>query len=142
MVHNDKYKFVAVMNEKIETGRALNAIAHMALGLVNMADDELKEKMSFIDFTDKDNEVHKSISGLSLIVLKGRNGEIKKVRNSFKEENILFVDFLETMTGDTYAEQLIKTKELGTDEHNYFGLLGFGEIDKINPITKKLSLYR
>ncbi len=53
-----------------------------------------------------------------------------------------FVDFLESMTGDTYAEQLEKTKQLGEEEHNYFGLLGFGEIEKINPITKKLSLYR
>ncbi len=142
MVHNDKYKFVAVINEKIETGKALNAIAHMGLGLVNIADEETKEKMSFIDFPDKDDEAHKSISGLSLIVLKGRNGEIKKVRNQFKEENIMFVDFIETMTGNTFAEQLVKTKELGQEEHNYFGILAFGEIDKINPITKKLSLWR
>ncbi len=142
MVHNDKYKFVAVINEKIEMGKALNAIAHMSLGLTNIADEETREKMSFIDFPDKDNETHKSISGLSLIVLKGRNGEIKKVRRQFAEENILFTDFVETMTGDTYAEQLVKTKELGQEEHNYFGLLAFGEIDVINPITRKLSLYR
>ncbi len=142
MVHNDQYKFVAVINEKIEMGKALNAIAHMSLGLANIADDETKEKMSFIDFPDKDDEVHKSISGLSLIVLKGRNGEIKKVRNQLAEENILFVDFIETMTGDTYAEQLVKTKELGTEEHQYFGVLAFGEIEKINPITRKLSLWR
>lgn len=142
MVHNDKYKFVAIINEKIETGRALNAIAHMGLGLSNIADEELREKMSFIDFPDKDNYSHKSISGLSLIVLKGRNGEIKKARRQFIEENILFVDFLETMTGDTYAEQLVKTKELAQEDHNYFGILAFGEIDKINPITKKLSLWK
>ena len=39
MVYNDKYKFVAIINEKIETGKALNAIAHMGLGLVNIADE-------------------------------------------------------------------------------------------------------
>lgn len=60
----------------------------------------------------------------------------------FIEENILFTDFIETMTGDTYAEQLVKTKELGQEEHNYFGLLAFGEIDTINPITRKFSLYK
>lgn len=52
------------------------------------------------------------------------------------------MDFIETMTGDTYAEQLVKTKEINTEEHNYFGLLAFGEIEKINPITKRLSLYK
>ncbi len=70
MVYNDKYKFVAVINEKIEIGKTLNAIAHMGLGLVNIADEDTKEKMSFIDFPDKDDVSHKSISGLSLIVLR------------------------------------------------------------------------
>ena len=70
MVYNDKYKFVAVINEKVEFGKALNAIAHLGLGLVNIADEDTKEKMSFIDFPDKDDVSHKSISGLSLIVLR------------------------------------------------------------------------
>ena len=65
MVYNDKYKFVAVINEKIETGKALNAIAHMGLGLVNIADEQTREKMSFIDFKDILSSV-----GLSLIVLR------------------------------------------------------------------------
>jgi len=142
MVHNDKYKFVAILNKNLEPGQALNAIAHMGLGLRNIADDAAREKMSFIDFPDKDGVSHQSISGLSLIVLKGKNGEIKKARQQFVEQNILFVDFTETMTGETYAEQLVKTKELGSDEHNYFGILAFGEIEKINPITKRLSLWR
>lgn len=70
MVYNDKYKFVAIINEKIEIGKALNAIAHMGLGLVNIADEQTREKMSFIDFPDKEDVSHKSISGLSLIVLR------------------------------------------------------------------------
>lgn len=52
------------------------------------------------------------------------------------------MDFIETMTGDTYKEQLVKTKEVNTEDHNYFGLLAFGEIEKINPITKRLSLFK
>lgn len=53
--------------------------------------------MSFIDFVDKEGQVHKSISELSLIVLRGKNGEIKKLRNEFIENEILFTDFIETM---------------------------------------------
>jgi len=60
--------------------------------------------MSFIDFVDKDGSIHKSISELSLIVLRGKNGEIKKLRNEFIENDILFTDFIETMTGGTYKE--------------------------------------
>lgn len=72
MVHSDTHKFVAVINKELEVGRALNAIAHSLAGLVSMADEETKEKMSFIDFSDKDDFVHKNISGLSLIVLRGK----------------------------------------------------------------------
>lgn len=80
MVYNDTYKFVAVVNKNLEIGKALNSIAHSCAGLVSMASLEEKEKMSFIDFIDKDDSIHKNISGLSLIVLKGKNSEIKKLR--------------------------------------------------------------
>ncbi len=50
--------------------------------------------MSFIDFMDKDGSIHKSISGLSLIVLRGKNSEIKKLGNEFIENDILFTDFI------------------------------------------------
>lgn len=68
--------------------------------------------MSFIDFMDKDGSIHKSISGLSLIVLRGKNSEIKKLGNEFIENDILFTDFIETMTGDTYKEHWIKPLKL------------------------------
>lgn len=141
MVHSDTHKFVAVINKELEVGRALNAIAHSLAGLVSMADEETKEKMSFIDFSDKDDFVHKNISGLSLIVLRGKNNEIKKLRQKFIENNILFTDFTETMTGDTYKEQLVKTKETSEEEMNYFCLAGFGEKGIMDPLTKKFSLW-
>ncbi len=141
MVHSDTHKFVAVINKELEVGRALNAIAHSLAGLVSMADEETKEKMSFIDFPDKDDFVHKNISGLSLIVLRGKNNEIKKLRQKFIENNILFTDFTETMTGDTYKEQLVKTKETSEEEMNYFCLAGFGEKEIMDPLIKKFSLW-
>ncbi len=101
----------------------------------------LKEKMSFIDFVNKDGSIHKSISWLSLIVLRGKNGEIKKLRNEFIENDILFTDFIETMTGDTYKEQLDKTLETSSEDMNYFCIAAFGEKELIDPLTKKFSLW-
>lgn len=142
MVYNDKYKFVAVINKDLEMGVALNAIAHSCAGLVAMAPDELKEKMSFIDFTDKDDFVHKSISGLSLIVLRGKNGEIKKLKRALVENKMLFTDFTETMTGDTYKEQLDKTLETSEEDMKYYCIATFGEKEVLDPLTKKFSLWR
>ena len=141
MVYNDTHKFVVVVNKNLEIGKAMNAIAHSCAGLVGAAPKELKEKMSFIDFTDKDDSIHKSISGLSLIVLRGKNGEIKKLRNEFIENDILFTDFIETMTGDTYKEQLDKTLETSSEDMNYFCIATFGEKESIDPLTKKFSLW-
>ena len=142
MVYNDTYKFVVVVNKNLEIGKAMNAIAHSYAGLVGVAPKELKEKMSFIDFIDKDGSIHKSISGLSLIVLRGKNGEIKNLRNEFIENDILFTDFVETMTGDTYKEQLDKTLETSSEDMNYFCIAAFGKKESLDPLTKKFSLWR
>lgn len=141
MVYNETHKFVAVVNKDLEIGKALNAIAHSCAGLVASAPEELKEKMSFVDFTDKDGSIHKNISGLSLIVLRGKNGEIKKLRRNLIENNVLYTDFTETMTGDTYKEQLEKTLETTEENMKYFCVVAFGEKEILNPLTKKFSLW-
>ena len=140
MIYADTHKFVVIVNKNLEVGKALNAVAHSCAGLVASASDELKEKMSFIDFEGKDI-IHKSISALSLIVLRGSNGEIKKARKQFMEQNVHFTDFTVTMTGDTYKEQLEKTKEVSDEDMEYFCIAAFGEKEIINPITKRLSLW-
>ncbi len=141
MVYNETHKFVVVVNKKLEMGKALNAIAHSCAGLVGIAPEEIKEKMSFLDFEDKDGLLHKSISGLSLIVLRGKNNEIKRLRQNFIDNHVLFTDFTETMTGDTYKEQLDKTKQTSNEDMNYFCITAFGEKELIDPLTKKFSLW-
>ena len=144
MVYSDTYKFVVLVNKELEAemGRAMNAIAHSCAGLVNSADEELREKMSFIDFNDKDGFSHKSISGLSLIILRGKNSELKKAKDKFKEAGIHYTDFIETMTGDTYREQLEKTALTTDEDMKYFCVAAFGKKEEIEPITKRFSLWR
>lgn len=137
-----KNKIVAVLNKNLEVGVALNAIAHMSAGLVASANEETRREMSFIDYPDKDNINHKSISALSLIVLRGKSGEIKKAINQAKEAGLHNIDFIETMTGDTYKEQLERTANTPNEEVNYYGMMMFGEKTLIDPITKKLSLWK
>ncbi|MEG3923438.1 DUF2000 domain-containing protein [Microcoleus sp. D3_18a_C4] len=137
-----KYKIVAVLNKTLEPGTAMNAVAHMGAGLVASASEEIREKMSFIDFPDRNEIVHSSISALSLIVLRGTSNEIRKIRDKVREHNLHFVDFLETMTGDTYKEQLEKTQAVAYGELNFYGIMLFGEKEVIAPITKRQSLWK
>lgn len=137
------YKFVAIINKELEnSGIAMNVIAHLSAGIVGCAPEELKEKMSFIDFKDKDNGIHPSVSALSLIVLRARSAEIAKIKQEAISESIHFVDFLETMTGNTYKEQLERTSNLSSDELKFYGIILFAEKEILNPLTRKFSLWK
>jgi Protein of unknown function (DUF2000) len=142
MSESTKVKFVVLLNKKIEAGIAMNAAAHMAACLVAKASPSDREKMMFIDYIDADGNQHPS-SGLSLIVLKADNSnKIRTARELAKEKQILFVDFLQSMTGDTYVEQLDKTKLLKEAELEYFGLCLFGNKEVIDTITGKFSMWK
>ena len=139
---NNDYKFVVVLNKKIDPGVAMNAAAHMVAALMSKAGDDQREFMKFMDYVDGDGQSH-LVSGLSLIVLRADNSnKLRKARQKAMEEGILQVDFTETMTGDTYVEQMERTKNTPEGELNYYGLCLFGHKDKINPITAKFSLWR
>lgn len=136
------YKFVVLLNKKLEPGVALNAAAHMVASLMAKAGASEKEHMKFMDYIDGDGQVH-PVSGLSLIVLRADNSnKIRTARQRAMEANILHVDFTESMTGDTYKEQMERTKSLQESELDYYGLCMFGIKDTIDSITSKFSLWR
>ena len=135
------HKFVAVLNKKIPVNLLLNALGHMAAGLSasypNLAD------MRFDTYTDKDGGNHKSISDNPFIILAADNSnKIRTMRNACLEKGIHFVDFTSTMTVGTYIEQQQRTKETPEAELEYYGICLFGEINQVNELTRKFSLWR
>jgi hypothetical protein len=142
MPSNTTHKFVVVLNKKLEIGVALNAAAHMAAALVARATESEREQMMFLDYVDKDGKAHPT-SGLSLIVLRADNSnKIRQAKEAAKQADIMHIDFLESMTGDSYVEQMAKTKVLAENELEYYGLCLFGEKAKVDNITGKFSLWR
>lgn len=134
-------KFVAVLNKKIETGRLMNALAHMAAGISAYYPN--KEDLRFGDYFDKDGNRHPSISDNPFIVLAAENSnQIRTLRRALIENNIVFNDFTSTMIVGTFVEQKQKTKETTESELEYFGICFFGEKARIDGLTKKFSLWR
>ena len=123
-------------------GTALNACAHMTATLVARADSETRKHMSFVDYLDANGNVH-PVSALSLVVLSARNSnQIRTARLEAISAGLSYADFTESMTKDTFVEQMDRTRALREGDIDYWGLCIFGLKEMIDPITRKFSLWR
>ncbi|WP_133128853.1 DUF2000 domain-containing protein [Legionella nagasakiensis] len=132
-------KLVAIINKDIEIGTAMNAIAHMTIGLGAQLNAEI---LRLNDYQDKNGNIYPNISQMPFIILKGKSGEIRKALHNAKELNIKHGIFTNTMTGGTYREQLETTFVTPEEQLIYYGAVLFGEWNLISQITKKFSLYK
>ena len=133
-------KLVAVLNEKIDTGKVMNALAHMSLGLG--ANIENKEELRFTNYKDKEGNNHDKISEMPLMILKANSNKIRLLRNAALANNIQFVDFTNTMTVGTYQEQIERSKQTKEAELEYYGIAIFGDWDLVSELTRKFSVWR
>lgn len=137
----NSYRFVAVLNKKVETGRLMNALGHMTAGLAGGFGKA--SEMYFLEYKDKDGGSHRNISHFPFIVLSADNSnQIRTARNKAIEEGIIFTDFTNTMTVGTSQEQLDATLATAEESLEYYGICMFGETEKLREITKKFSLFR
>lgn len=134
-------KFVAVLNKKIEPGKLMNALGHMAAGLAGGYGTG--QEMSFLEYQDKDGGSHPNISHFPFIILRADNSnQIRTIRNEAKARGIMFTDFTSTMTVGTSAEQQERTKNTPEAELEYWGICLFGSTNELKEFTGKLSLFK
>ncbi len=133
-------KLVAVLNENVELGKAMNALAHLALGLAGSVDQ--KNELRLQDYTDAGGGTHPQISDIPFIILKGKSGKIRELRKAAIEKKIHYTDFTNTMIHETYIEQHQKMRETKEEDLEYFGICLFGDWKTVSELTKKFSLWR
>ena len=135
------HKFVAVLNKKAPIPKQLNALAHMAAGLVGGYSD--LAQMRFSAYRDADGVEHPSISDHGFIILQADNAnQLRTFRNALSEREIPFTDFTSLMTVGTYLEQhdlMASTKEADLE---YWGICTFASKEELDPLTKKFSLWK
>ncbi len=132
-------KLVAVMNEKIEPGIVMNALAHMCIGF---GADIGKEPLRPTNYVDADGGSHPHISEMPFMILKANSNKIRGLRQAALEAGIQFVDFTDTMTVGTYLEQLERTKNTKEEQLVYYGIVLFGDWQKVSELTRKFSLWK
>jgi hypothetical protein len=134
-----KNKLVAVLNKSIDTGKVMNALAHMCIGLGSAIN---KEELRLTDYKDADGGSHPFISELPFIILSENSNKIRKLRMEAIANHIIFNDFTDTMTIGTYKEQIERTLQVKDENLIYYGIVLFGEWNKVTELTRKFSLWR
>lgn len=127
------------MNEKIEPGVIMNALAHMCIGFGSSIG---KEPLRLTNYVDSEGMSHSYISEMPFMILKANSNKIRALRQAALQAGISFVDFTDTMTGGSYLEQLERTRSTKEEDLVYFGVVLFGEWNKVSELTRKFSLWK
>jgi hypothetical protein len=136
----NSYRFIAVLNKKVETGKLMNALGHMTAGLAGKV---CRQEMQFLDYRDKDGGSHQGISHFPFIILAADNSN--KIRTARKEaisRGIPFTDFTSTMTIGSSQQQLDATEAASEAELEYYGLCLFENSEILKIFTGKFSLFK
>jgi len=141
-ITEENLKLVVLVNKRLPSGVTMNALAHAVAGLVNLIGEQGRSGLNFLSFSDKDGQVYPSVSARSFIVLRGTDGDIRKLRRAATEAGFPTVCFHDAMTGDTYVEQLERSKTTNTSELTYYAVAVFGRANLLAPLTRRYSIWR
>jgi len=131
-------KLVVVIKDGLDTGKAMNALAHAMLGFGAVSAEDVRLK----EYIDADDGVHSSISEMPIIILKASSNKIRNLRRMALHNVMQFVDFTDTMSVGTYKEEYELTKKTREQDLSYWAIVLFGDSELITEWTRKFSLLR
>jgi hypothetical protein len=134
-------KFTFVLNPKIKIPRVMNALAHLSIGLMEKA--QTREPIEFLDYKFNSDRLEPSaISLYPFIILQAKNNnQLKTLHLAANETGILHNVFTETMLGASSIEQMTNTKNANSEDLVYFGIVLFGNSEKLSDLTRKFSVF-
>lgn len=142
MYADNQYKFIAVINPKIEMPKLLNSLGHITAGLVAKCTD--LEDMQFLKYEFEATWATPSLISLyPFIILSAKtNNQLKTLHQAANEAGILHNVFTDSMLGASSVEQIQNTQNTKTDELIYFSVVLFGPAAHLATLTRKFSLFK
>lgn len=132
-------KLVAVLNKSIPAGNLMNALAHLCIGFGAKIG---QEPLRLANYKDGNGGDHPCISEIPFMVLEANSNKIRALRQAAIEQGIEFSDFTDTMTVGGYEEQIKRSSETPESDLVYYGIVLFGDWEKVTALTKKFSLWK
>ena len=122
-------KILAVINSAKQFGVAANAVAHASLGLASrlaaegnpLPTKEWKEGLT----------LHPPVVDVPIEIKLADAETLRQCRMNARNRGLLVADFTQTMTGDTYVEQLEKTKAAREAELEYYCVVIAGNEEEL-----------
>jgi hypothetical protein len=101
-----------------------------------------QDPLRLTHYIDADGGSHPHISEMPFMILKANSNKIRALKAAALESGIQCVDFTDTMTVGSYVEQLERTKQTKDADLIYYGVVLFGNWDKVTELTRKFSLWK
>lgn len=141
LVSINSKKFVVALNRSYDLSRMTSALGHVTAGLTASLADR-RQELGFLTYTTKDDTTLPWISDHSFVVLKGRGGQLKTLRAELVANALPCVVYTDTMLEGGTTVEMAATRERTMEELDILAVATFGDIDALNPFTKKFSLWQ
>jgi hypothetical protein len=133
-------KIVAVIDEDLPVGKAMNALGHMAFALGHYVDDSWMGQHVLHDFEGK---THMGLARHAFIVLKATKEEIKAIHDKGPKDGLDIVDYVQEMFDTDTDEKLVTAiRAKKPEEMVYHGIALAGTSAIIGKLTGHLKLYK
>lgn len=137
---DNECKFICVLNKKTPTPLAMNALAHVTVGLASMLSDGERDLLEYVSRT---GEFTSLISRWPFIVLQAKNSnQLRQLQQSCSIKNLPFNAFTSSMVGASAMEQISKTAALDEEQLEFWAVAVFGTALDLAEPTKRFSLYK
>jgi hypothetical protein len=113
----------------------------VTLGLAASLGDRT-EDLDFRTYVAGDGTEFPWITNWSFVVLKGRGGQLRTLRQGLLEAGLPCVTYLDTMLEGGTEVEMAATAAKSEDELQLLAVATFAEADTLQPLTGKLSLWR
>jgi hypothetical protein len=137
---NNQRKFAVVLNRSHPVHVIMNAVAHAAFGLAHKAGTDGRA----LTYANQATGFDARISEFPFIVLETHNsgqlaGLLQRARAT---EGVSYNVFTTSMLGPSAEAQLCATARASAESLDYVLVLLFGERERVDPLTKRYSLFK
>jgi len=136
---DNSQKFISVLNANVPVPMLMNALGHTTAGLAAHLEPQ---SVTYLDYVNDVDGFVAKIAQPPFVILKAKNSaQLSALRAAAAAEGIACNVFVSAMIGKSAKEQVASTRAASGDGLEYWVVTLFGDAERLQPITKRFSLF-